>query len=353
MSLDNPTGVNSFTGTSDETQLNQAAQGLWDRIAADQAPSPAASPAPEPAADVPAAPADAQAQPEAPADSSSDEVEYSDLDDYLTKAKLERDSFLSLPVKLKVDGKDEQATLKELLEAGQLRRHAQLETQKASERARQWESERTQAQQAIASQWQQSQQLAQLAQQELLREYQNVTPTSDPGKFLEGQQRWNAIQQWLNNANQAQQLQQQQLLQQQIQTERAKMFEAIPEWRDEAKFKTAQTQLTSYATERGFTQAELSQLVDHRYMRVLADAARVKDLQAQVDTLKAQLEGKTQAAVKKVRAAPQIVSTGARQAPRDPKVVALDSAKDRFMKSGNPDAQAAYAQALLNAGLGA
>lgn len=346
--------IPTINGSSEEGALNSAAQGLWDRIAErDQAPSAAAPPAPQPAADVPAAPAKAEEAPtssvEAAADSSSDEVEYSDLDDYLTKAKLERDSFLSLPVKLKVDGKDEQATLKELLEAGQLRKHAQLETQKVSERQKQWESERTAAQQAIATQWQQAQALATFAKQQLFAEAEVAIKNNDLAKLHELQMKDNAINGQIAQFQQAQQAQ----LQQMIHAERTKMFEAMPDWRDQAKFQTAQTQITSYATERGFTPAELSQVVDHRYMRVLADAARVKDLQVEVDTLKAQLAGKTEAAVKKVRAAPQIVSTGARQAPRDPKVVALDSAKDRFMKSGNPDAQAAYAQALLNAGLGA
>ena len=142
-------------------------------------------------------------------------------------------------------------------------------------------------------------------------------------------------------------------LQQQVSTERTKLLDALPEWRDSAKLQQAKSQLESYATGRGFTQAELSQLVDHRYLLVLNDAARAKDLQAQVDTLKAQLDGKTEAALKKVRAAPtQAAQPGARVA-RDPKVVALSESKQSFLKNArNPDAQAAYAQALLNAGLG-
>src|SRR6185312_3326778 len=158
MSLDdNPTGVNSFNGTSDETKAAEVAQGLWDRIVGGDDNSPQPPPAPAPAADSSAAASSPPEKEQAPeASSSEDEVEFSDLDDYLAKAKLERDSFLSLPVKLKIDGKDEQATLSDLIRAAQLDRHVNLKSQKLSDQQKTWEAERAQAQAAIQQQWQQA-----------------------------------------------------------------------------------------------------------------------------------------------------------------------------------------------------
>lgn len=337
--------------TADESA---AAQSLWDRIAA--APSGGTAPvAPTPEAPEPVAQAEPQTaqavEPEAET-AEAQTPEYADFDDYLTKSNLDRDSFLSLPVKLKVDGKEERGTLKELIDGAQLERHVRTRSQQLADQQKQWDAERAQTQQTVSQQYQQATQLAQLAQQELLREYQGVTP-ADPARFLEAQQRLGAINQYLAQVQQAQAQQ----LQQQLASEQSKLLAAVPEWRDSAAFQAAQTEISKTAASLGFTQAELSGVFDHRQIlglqRLGKAEAQARDLQAQVDTLKTQLAGKTDAAVKKVRAAPQMPVAGTRVV-RDPKVVAISGARERFERNpGNDDAAAAYAQTLLNAGLGA
>ena len=293
-----------------------------------------ASPAAAPQAEAPATNAEAQ------------EEGYASLDDYLTKANLDRNAFLSLPVKAKVDGKELDVPLAKLVESYQISEHLSHKSNAFAEERRSWEAERNQARQQLAQQLQVAQQVAQLAHQEIMREYQGVS-TADPARYLEAQQRLQAVANYFQQAQQASQ----QVSQATLQAEQQRLLDAIPEWREPTKFQEASKQLTSYASARGFTPAELSAVSDHRYMLILHDAARAKDLQAQVDTLKAQLEGKTAATLKQVRAAPPMASPGAR-IPQNPNSQRLANAR-AAIRSGNMrslDQQAAVAQALLDAG---
>lgn len=350
--------VNSFTGMSDDTAAAARAQSLWDAGAfnADGKPDPAQGQKgpekqPEPVA---AEPAKAEAAPEQPveqAEPAAEAPEFADLDDYLTKSGLQRESFLSLPVKLKVDGKEEQATLEELLRAAQLDRHVKQQSQQFADQRKTWESQRQQAQAALQQQVQQAQNLSQLARQQLSADYQAI----DWSQYSAEQQlqiernfrqRDAALQQQLAQIQTAQQ----QSYAQQLAAEQTRMLDVVPEWRDPEKLKAGQQAIATYAQSRGFTPAELSQIADHRYMLVLREAASARDLQAQVDTLKAQLAGKTDAALKQVRAAPKAPAPGARIT-RDPKVANLQSARESFKRAArDTDAQARYAQALVDAG---
>lgn len=353
----NPTGVNPFNGLSDDSKAASAAQSLWDAGAfnADGKPDPTqgqkgqpeqtASPEPSPApAATPPENTQTAAEPEG-------EPEFADLDDYLTKSQLDRDSFLSLPVKLKIDGKDEQATLQELLKAAQLERHVNQRSQQFAAQQKAWETQRQQAQTALQQQTQHATQLSQLARQQLYSDYQNIDWTQYTAeqqlqiernfRIRDGQ-----IQQQLAQIQAAQA----QTYSQTLETERTRMLEALPDWSEQPKREADQKAISAYAQTRGLTQAELSQVIDHRHMLILRDAARAQDLQAQVDTLKAQLAGKTEAALKQIRAAPKAPAPGTRNV-RDPKVAQLNSARERFAKNrGDVNAQAELAQRLLDAG---
>jgi hypothetical protein len=132
-------------------------------------------------------------------------------------------------------------------------------------------------------------------------------------------------------AEQQRQTMAQQELAQKLPQEREKMLELRPEWRDEKQFQAARGEMSSYARKLGFTDAEIQNVFDHRYMAVLHDAARYAQLQAQAPQ-----------AVKRVRTAPQVAQPGSRQT-RDPAVVARQQAKEQFLKNRrDPDAQAAY-----------
>lgn len=66
---------------------------------------------------------------------------------------------------------------------------------------------------------------------------------------------------------------------QMVKEERDRLFEAIPEWRDQAKFEAAAQRIAQNAPEYGFAPDEIAMVVDHRMIRVLNDAIAYRELQ--------------------------------------------------------------------------
>lgn len=351
--------VNPFNGLSNDSVAAERAQSLWDAGAfnPDGKPDPTqGQKGPEKAPESAAAPATGATASEAPASASEAAPEpeapvYSSLDEYLEKSGLEAQSFYELPVSVKVDGQTSQVKLADLLKGHQQEADYTRKTQALAEQRRAWEAQETQAKQVAQQHLERAQALGNLAHQQLLAEFQSVDwnglraqrPDEWAAKNLEFNQRAQAIQQHLAQVDQ----QRQQLIAQQLPTEREKLFAAVPEWRDPNTQSAAKAAISKYAPTRGITDAELGSLYDHRFMLVLHDASRAAALQAEVDSLKAKIAGKVQ----QVRAAPVAPNPGARTV-RDPKVVQLQSARESFKKaSSDPDAQARYAQALIEAGV--
>lgn len=275
-----------------------------------------------------ASPAPAQGQAEV-----DEGPEYQDLTDYLTKSAIEPESFYKIPVAVTISGETKKVPLADLLKSYQQEGDYTRKTQALAEQRRTDEQARAQAQQAIHQQYTQAQALGNLAHSQLMAEYQgidwNKLRMEDPTRWAVANQEFNnraaAIQQHLAQVNQhQQQLQQQQqveLQQRVIPAEREKLLAARPEWRDDSQFQVARTQMVESARELGFSDAELNQVYDHRYLIALDLASRFLNLQAQAP-----------AAVKRVRTAPQVAQPGARQA-RDPHQVVRQQAKTAFMKN--------------------
>jgi hypothetical protein len=275
------------------------------------------------------------------------EPEWSSLDEYLAHAKLDPQAFQSLPVTVKIDGESRQVPLADVIKSYQLEGHVNNKSIELSNAQKQFETERETAVQLYRQQLGQAQTLGQLAQQQLMGEFNQVNWTqlrqTDPVQWtalqLEFQNRSAAINQHLNEVAAAQQAQAQQLQQQQaalLPKERDKMLERVPEWRDPAKFDADRKSMSSYAKQLGFSDAELASVFDHRQMQVLHDAAQFRALQAaNPETLK------------RVRAAPQMARPGTRTN-RNPQTVAKQQALERFAKNPrDQDAQAAAFEHLM------
>ena len=349
----NPTNVSSFTGLSDSQVAESHFENLWNRGAfnADGKPDAQQGQAP-PAPDSAAPPATAQSEQEAtPAPEPEPEgPDYASLDDYLTQSKIERDSFYELPVSVKIDGKTSQAKLADLIKSYQLEGHVNAKSIALAEKQREWEGQQAAARQALEQQLQGAKALGDLAHQQLLGQYNSIDwnklRADDPAQWAvlntEFNQRANAIQQHLAAvADQQQKLvsEQQQRLAAEIPKEREKMYEARPEWRDDAKFAAARQEMVPFARKMGFTDAEIQSIYDHRYMLVLDMAAQYARLQAQAPQ-----------AVKRVRTAPQMAQPGARIS-RDPTAVALNNAREQFRKAPrDTDAQTRYFDQLARSG---
>jgi hypothetical protein len=277
--------------------------------------------------EAPAAAAPAQTQEQ------SEEVEYADLSDYLAKSQIEPESFYKMPVTVKIDGKTQNVPLADVLKSYQQEADYTRKTQALADQRRAWEGEQAQLKQAYTQQLQGAQQMLTLAQQQVLSEYQGVDwnklYAEDPARFAAENQRFQMrvaqVQQYLGQVQTEQQrLQQQQMEELQSKTlpaERERLLEARPEWRDDKQFQAARTQMMSTAKQFGFSDAELSQVYDHRQMLVLDLASRYLALQAQAPD-----------AVKRVRTAPITAQPGARTQ-RDPKAVQQTQLREAFKKN--------------------
>ena len=119
-----------------------------------------------------------------------------------------------------------------------------------------------------------------------------------------------------------------------IADERAKLFEAIPEWSDPKVLEAETPKLISHGAAYGFTAEEIGEIVDHRAMRVLRDAMLYRELVAKSGGVKATVEAK------------KVSKPGVGPAPKS-KVQDLQRAKQRLRQSGSVyDAEAAILRML-------
>lgn len=283
-----------------------------------------------------------QAAPEGEGDEHFDSVEQ-----FLEKHKFDANSFLDLPTTVKINGETKQVPLKDVIKSYQLEGHVQNKSQELSRQQTQFETERQTAMQLIQQQLITGRNYVTMAQNALNHDFQQVNwqqlKAEDPVKFMLTQndfaQRQALISQGLQQIESAQQAEAQRLQQQQaalLPQEKARMLDALPEWKDPAKLQEGMSRIATYARGLGFNDAELNGIFDHRYIQVLNDAAQFRALQAA-----------NPEALKRVRAAPQMAKPGTRTN-TDPKQVARTQAMDRF--KANPrdqDAQAALFEQLI------
>lgn len=108
----------------------------------------------------------------------------------------------------------------------------------------------------------------------------NLAQTLDPREFNARRVQWEQRQQ----VKQAAREQYEQLrAYEQAQTiakEQEALFEAFPDWREPAKFREVAGKLATGAEVYGFSAPEVSNIVDHRFVRVLSDAIAYRDMMA-------------------------------------------------------------------------
>ncbi len=306
------------SGVQPTTSTESQFESLWDAGAFEPVEKPEEQAAEQISQDDTQGQQDQQTQPAKADDGKHQPQEdegpqYESLDHFLTENKLDPESFRALPVTVKIDGETKTVPLSDVIKSYQLESHVHNKSAQVAEVQRQVEQEKAAARELVRQQLTQNQALADLGQQMLTQEYQRVdwnnlrisNPAEYAAKFTEFQQRQAQITQYVqqvqNQQAQAQQAQQQDLARI-VQLERQKMLEIVPEWADPQKFTADAEVMKHYAKSNGFTEQELSNLFDHRMMRILHDAARYGELKA------AKPE-----ALRKVRAAPnQTAKPGAR-----------------------------------------
>ncbi|CAM2142671.1 conserved protein of unknown function [Pararobbsia alpina] len=238
--------------------------------------------------------------------------QYASLSELLTAHKIDPESVMGLHVTTKIDGKETQVPLSDVLKSYQLEGHVNNKSIELSNQRAALEAEQTQFRQAVQQEIQRHQAAANLAVQMLSHDYQRIDwnglRANNPAEFAalqtEFQQRQQQIGQFMQNVGVMQQEEAQRELaakQQMLAGENERLMGARPEWRDPKVFTQDREQMTQYARNLGFKDADLNAIYDHRYMLILHDAARYRALQAA-----------SPQALKQVRQAPVMAAPGSR-----------------------------------------
>ena len=120
-----------------------------------------------------------------------------------------------------------------------------------------------------------------------------------------------------------------------LESERSKLLEALPEWRDADKARAEKAKIVSYATEKlGFSVDEISDIYDARAVVALRKAMLFDELMSKRDQMRPKIMQKAKP-----------MKAGAAQAPQSSKVVASKAALSRLANSGSTrDAAAVFEQ---------
>lgn len=233
---------------------------------------------------------------------------------------------------VKVDGREQDVTLDDLVKSYQLESAAQKRLSEAADQRKQVEAERTAVAQERERYAQGLQQIAAtLSAQQMseadLHKMQEEDPFAYQQEKLAQLERAEAMRRIA--------AEQQQLFAQKVQEENVRLLDRIPEWRDPDVRRKEQEAIVTYAKRVGFSDAELSQASDSRAIEILRKAHLYDEL----------LKTQVPAVKKKVAAAKKMVKGGQ---PKTRKQVASDNQRrafERFAKKGSVDSAVEY---LLN-----
>lgn len=157
--------------------------------------------------------------------------------------------------------------------------------------------------------------------------------TEDPAQYLAKLAEYNTLNRRLTEAQAKHQATAQQFAQSQqqfqsevLKREREALFKAIPDWRDDSKFKQARGRILAYMAERGFSEQEVGSLMDHRALLVAYDAARFRESQKAL-----------KASAKQLGQKPKVAKPGASTTPAQANDEATKALRQQLKKSGRLD----------------
>ena len=154
--------------------------------------------------------------------------------------------------------------------------------------------------------------------------------------FREGKEKMQALEQQRQSAVQQQQAEMQKVHEESIQVERAKMIEALPEWGDPEKQKELAADVKTYALKQGFSEEELSSLIDHRSVLVLMKAAKYDALEnADVKS-------------KKLKNKPKVIRAGSGKTKGENSKSKSAAKMKRLQSSGHVDDAASILEDMFN-----
>ena len=269
-------------------------------------------------------------------DDNDDDVEYEDdATEYTDEVEAVEDDSETL-FDVTIDGKQERWTLSQLKQSAAGQGYIQQKMRENADAAKDLESRAKQLQQREAHLAQQQQQVLQVAQQVQQGGLQAPTPPSqeifenDPIGYMEEKMKYDAaVQEYNAKVGQIRQMQQQQQQQADAQRqsylqEQAQLLaEAIPDIVHPEKGDMIKKGLMETGVAYGFSEQEMANVVDHRYVRALNDARKWRQLQA--NKVKAKEKGSN---------AKPVIKAGAKRR-EDANAATRKKQEQKFRKSGS------------------
>ena len=279
-------------------------------------------------------------------DDESEESEEEEVED--------EDETESTVYTVKVNGQDVEVSEDELIKGYSRQQDYTQKTQQLAEYKRQMDVAAQQMQQEIAQTQQMRSQYVDALSTAIdtnyahLQQYANVDwetlKNQDREEYLtkrdEYRQAQEGIQELQVKAQQAQQQQQQEMQvqhQQMLQEEHSKMVSILPEWGDPNTQRAIAKTISEFALTKGYTQEELSQLVDHRSILVLMQAKAYEDMTRKQHEVRA----------KKVKNKPKVVKTKAKREKAEVSQGKRKAKLKRLQKTGHVDDAATLLEDLL------
>jgi len=298
-----------------------------------------AAPEEEPTEETTEQPADEPTDAESPEeDTSEQEAEIASLTELAEGLGWEPEKLFNLKAKIKIDGEEGEATLKDMLASYQTQGHITRKSMALSDERKAWEQEREAKQQELQEKSSKLEAAHAMATQMLNSEFSNVDwqrlqqddPIEFNSKYIQWQQHHGRLSQLADAIaqNRQEQMQSQQQAFEKLKAEeQERISQAFPSWNDPAVKEREWKEIVDHAREYGFTEDQVSEVFDHRVIRLLRDAKEYAKLQ----------KGKPQMQ-KKLKVAPKMVKPGnAKKADTG----RIEQLTNRAMKTGNVDDVAA------------
>ena len=279
-------------------------------------------------------------------DDESEESEEEEVED--------EDETESTVYTVKVNGQDVEVSEDELIKGYSRQQDYTQKTQQLAEYKRQMDAAAQGMQQEIAQTQQMRAQYVDALSTAIdtnyahLQQYANVDwetlKSQDREEYLtkrdDYRQAQEGIQELQAKAQQAQQQQQQEMQvqhQQMLQEEHSKMVSILPEWNDPDTQRAIAKTISEFALTKGYTQEELSQLVDHRSILVLMQAKAYEDMTRKQHEIRA----------KKVKNKPNVVKTKAKREKAEVSQGKRKAKLKRLQKTGHVDDAVTLLEDLL------
>lgn len=251
-------------------------------------------------------------------------------------------SLMDKPFTVKIDGKEEQVTLKEALAGYQRTADYTRKSMALAEEKKSFQGER----EAITLERQQYSQLLPVLVEQIkgsMAREPNWAELldSNPAEYVRQKELWREQHERLAAA-QAEQQRLADLEAQErhnyvvslVRTNAAELVKAMPQWRDPQRWSADRERLLSYGEQLGFSKDEIQQTYDHRAVLALYKAMKYDELVA-----------KRPKPV--VQSGPKPVRPGAAASPQSRKVSDITRAKQRLAKTGRVRDAATLFEALL------